>query len=463
MLSHPKKIRLPLSSLLALLFVVALLQGCDLLTGKPEPEGFSVERLQRITEHMDGRVAGGVMVGGQGMIARNGRIVYNETYGQSDREQGLPMKEDAIYRIYSMTKPITGVALMMLYEEGRFHLNDPVALYIPELADLKVALSTNSEEGTVADGTTNTGIDSGDESPGDESLMGKTREPLRQPTIRDLLRHTAGFTYGIFGDSEVDRLYREAKLFEAKDLEEFVAILGQLPLLYEPGSRWHYSISVDVQGRLVEVLSGMSFGEFLQQRIFGPLGMRDTSFILPAEKLDRLTQIYAPKDTRIGFDGVWQRSASRELEVADSRVTEGFLEGGAFESGGGGLLSTTDDYMRFCLMMLNGGQLDGVRLLSPKSVQLMTRNHTGSLPTSFGRPGVGFGLGFAVAMDTGEVGEVGSDGEYNWGGAAGTRFWIDPAENLVGIFMVQSIPHQTTLGAEFHTLTYQAITDSELD
>ncbi len=449
----------PALSLMLALLLATSVQARDLREGNPKREGMSVERLERIGAHMNKQVDSGVMVGGLGMIARNGKVVYQETYGMADREQQLPMKEDAIFRIYSMTKPITGVALMMLYEEGHFFLNDPVAKYIPELANLKLALSTaDVATGAVSDGTTSMG---GDE--GNEDAIGKTREPMRQPTIRDLLRHTAGFTYGIFGDTEVDKLYREAKLFQAKDLKEFITILGQQPLQYEPGSRWHYSVSVDVQGRLVEVISGMSFGEFLQERMFKPLGMHDTSFILPPEKRDRLTQIYAPKGTQVGFDGAWQRNRSQELEVADARVTQGYLEGGQFESGGGGLLSTASDYMRFSLMMLNGGELDGVRLLSPKSVELMTRSHTGHMATSFGRPGVAFGLGFAVVTDNGQVGEIGSDGEYNWGGAAGTRFWIDPAENLVGVFMVQSIPHQTTLGPEFHTLTYQAITESYVE
>lgn len=449
----------PFVSLCLLLILSVSATSQDLRSGNPSREGISAERLQRITDHMNARVDKGIMVGGQGVIARNGRVVYNKTYGMADREQARLMEEDAIYRIYSMTKPITAVALMMLYEEGHFFLNDPVAMYIPELGDLKVAVSTaDSQAGAVSDGTTSTGG-----GVGDENQTGLTRAPLRQPTIRDLLRHTAGFTYGIFGDTEVDKLYREAKLFEAKDLEEFVTILGTLPLQYEPGSRWHYSVSVDVQGRLVEAISGMSFGEFLRQRIFEPLEMHDTSFVLPAEKLDRLTQIYAPEGTKVGYDGAWQRSRSQKLEVADARVSEGYLERGKFESGGGGLLSTSNDYMRFSLMMLNGGELDGVRLLSPKSVQLMTRSHTGKLPTPFGRPGVAFGLGFAVVMDSGQVGEIGSDGEYNWGGAAGTRFWIDPDEDLVGLFMVQSIPHQTRLGPEFHTLTYQAITESEQD
>ncbi len=441
---------------LALLFVITpLATAKDLRSGKPGREGVSAERLARIDEHMERQVELGVMVGGQGMIARHGRVIYDSTWGMSDREAGQPMTADTIHRIYSMTKPITGVALMMLYEEGRFFLNDPVARYIPELADLRVAVSTaDSASGVVSDGTASIG--SGE---GDTSKLGQTREPARQPTIRDLMRHTGGFTYGIFGETEVDALYREANVLGQPTSKAFIEALGGMPLQYEPGSRWHYSVSVDIQGYLVEVLSGMSLGEFMQERIFEPLGMEDTSFTIAPDKLPRLAQLYSPVDTDASIDGVWRRSESLELEVADPRRSQRYIEGGGFESGGGGLLSTADDYMRFCLMLLNGGELNGVRLLSPKSVELMTTDHMGGTGGVFNRPGVGFGLNFAVMKDLGQYGELGSVGEYNWGGAAGTRFWVDPKEGLVGIFMVQSIPHQTRLGNEFKLLVYQALVE----
>ncbi len=444
-----------LISISLLLVPVTTASARDLKTGVPKREGMSLARLERIDTHMQEQLDAGIMVGGLGMVSRNGKIIYRQTYGLSNRETGQPMTEDAIFRIYSMTKPITGVALMMLYEEGRFFLNDPVAKYLPELANLQLAVSTaNGGPGMISDGVSSRSIGTGD-----ESKPGETRAPKRQPTIRDLMRHTAGFTYGIFGDTEVDKLYREAGLFDQTKLEDFVKVLGTLPLQYEPGTRWHYSVSVDVQGRLVEVLSAMSLGEFMQQRIFGPLEMRDTGFVIPAEKLDRLAQLYAPKGTRIKKGQAWQRSRSLELVLADPEISDGFINGGTFESGGGGLLSTAEDYMRFCLMMLNGGELNGARLLSPKTVELMTANHTGEMANDFGRKGVGFGLDFAVVLDVGATGEIGSVGEYNWGGAAGTRFWIDPKEDLVGVFMVQSIPHQTRLAAEFRQLTYQAIVD----
>jgi len=429
----------------------------DIGSARPERVGMSSERLARLSTHMHQAVEDGVMVGGLGVIARNGQVVYRETYGLADREAGKPMTDDAIFRIYSMSKPITSLAVMMLYEEGHFFLNDPVARYLPELANLEVAVSTADGGGTR---TTSDGTTSRAEGDPDASPPGQTRKPRRQPTIRDLLTHTAGFTYGAFGNTEVDQRYREAELLsDDLTLEEFTTRLGKIPLQYEPGTRWHYSVSVDVQGRLVEAVSGMRFGEFLEKRIFAPLGMVDTSFVVPDEKWPRVAQIYSPEGTPEGIDAFLAANDSTTLVVSSDSVNAGYRSGASFESGGGGLVSTADDYLRFAQMMLNGGELGGVRLLSPKSVELMTVNHLGELPMGFDSRGVGFGLGFAVALDQGDIGELGSVGEYNWGGAAGTRFWIDPEEQLIGIFMVQSIPHRTRLGSEFKNLTYQAIVE----
>ena len=456
-MSTPLRILKIYWSIVILVSAVPLAFGRELPTTQPSRVGMSSERLQRLTDHMNQAVAQGVMVGGLGMIARNGRIVYRETYGQSDREAAKPMAMDDIFRIYSMSKPMTSVAVMMLYEEGHFFLNDPVARYIPELANLVVATSTaDGETVAVSDGTTSSTV-----GVGDESKEGQTRKPSRQPTIRDLLSHTAGFSYGFFGNTEVDKQYRAAELMQAGDtLEQFVTQLGKIPLQYDPGTRWHYSVSVDIQGRLVEVVSGMRFGEFLQKRLFEPLDMVDTSFTVPQEKLDRLAQIYSPEGTEEGASAFLTPNTSSTLVVSPASVNDSFMAGATFESGGGGLVSTARDYMRFSQMMLNGGELDGVRILSPKTVELMTINHLGDMEMGFGRRGVGFGLGFAVALDQGRIGELGSVGEYNWGGAAGTRFWIDPEEQLIGIFMVQSIPHRTRLGSDFKNLTYQAIVET---
>ena len=461
---HPETSKIPrraarLSSLLVLLAGLLMLtnvQARDLREVKPAKEGFSSERLARIDTFMNQAVKDGVMVGGLGVIARNGNIVYSSTWGQRDREQALPMTDDTLFRIYSMTKPITGVALMMLYEEGKFLLNEPVAKYIPELANLTVAVST-------ADGQVqgrSDGTQSSTQGEGDASKVGLTRAPSRQPTIRDLMRHTAGFTYGVFGNTEVDQQYREAGLLrDHPNLQDFVAKLGKIPLQYDPGTRWHYSVSVDVQGRLVEVLSGMKFGEFLEQRLFAPLGMTDTSFTVPAAKQPRLAQLYSPKGTPGSVNAWLTPNTSSELEVANDYANQGFKPGATFESGGGGLVSSASDYLRFSQMMLNGGELDGVRILGSKTVELMSRNHLGDIPMGFGASGVGFGLDFGVLLDPGVAGEPGSEGEYNWGGAAGTKFWIDPKEQVIGLFMVQSLPHRTTLGSKFKSLTYQAIVD----
>ncbi|NKB97086.1 MAG: serine hydrolase [Pseudomonadales bacterium] len=438
----------------AVAMIALQVNAADLSEGSPDAHGFSEERLERIDDFMNEAVAEETMVGGLGMIARNGAVIYTSTWGERNRERQETMTTDTLFRIYSMTKPITSVAVMMLYEEGHFNLNDPVAKYIPELADLKLAVST-AESGIEAesDGTVSRTIGEGD-----SASQGQLREPQRQPTIRDLLAHTAGFSYGLFGNTEVDRLYRQAGIpYAHEGLQSFVAALGKLPLQYEPGSRWHYSVSVDVQGRLVEVVSGMRFSNFLRERLFTPLGMTDTFFRVPEDKRARLAQLYQPEGTAEGLMTYLQPTRSDRLEVAHASTSRTYQTDATFESGGGGLVSSASDYLRFAQMLLNGGELDGVRVLSPKTVALMSRNHvSGGID---GRPGVGFGLGFGVAMDVGASGEIGSDGEYNWGGAAGTRFWVDPEENLIGLFMVQSRPHRTTLAQRFKTLTYQALVE----
>ncbi|MDP6377781.1 MAG: serine hydrolase domain-containing protein [Pseudomonadales bacterium] len=454
-----RKVVIQLVGALLALSIVTLSQAAvarDLPRTKPEREGMSSQRLVRLTEHMGQAVDGGVMVGGQAMIARGGRVVYEQVWGQADREAAKPMTSDTIFRIYSMSKPITSVAVMMLYEEGRFFLNDPVARYLPAVANLEVAVSTaDGVTRAESDGTTSRTIGSGD-----AAWEGERRKAKRQPTVRDLLRHTAGMTYGYFGNTEVDRMYRSVDLMPSDTtLSDFITRLGELPLQYDPGTRWHYSVAVDVQGALVEAISGMRFGEFLERRLFGPLGMVDTSFIIADDKRHRLAQMYSPADAREDTSVFLAPSKSKQLKVAPPIVSKGYLPGATFEGGGGGLLSTAEDYLRFSQMLLNGGELDGVRILSPKTVELMTTDHMKGVGREFGRGGYGFGLGFAVMESPGESGEVGSAGEFNWGGAAGTRFWIDPQEQLIGIFMVQSIPHRTRLGSEFKVLTYQAITD----
>jgi len=411
-------------------------------TSSPERIGLSAERLARIDELMERYVDDGSMPGALGMIARRGRVGYFETWGMRDREAGKPMTPDTIFRIYSMSKPITTVAVMILFEEGHFMLRDPIGKFIPELADMEVM---REEKDPATGGTTVT-----------------TFETKRQITIQDLLRHTAGFTYGFFGDTRVDRLYREAEILGRDEtLAEMVPRLGELPLLYEPGTRWHYSVADDVLGRLVEVVSGMPFDEFLERHLFEPLGMVDTGFWVPPEKQDRFAMLYSPEDTEYDSEAFLRPAGDpKNVVPSDPDSSKRYLSRPVFLSGGGGMVSTASDYTRFCLMLLNDGELDGTRILSRKTVELITADHLGDISMPSQRPGYTFGLGFAVAEDLGRMGALGSEGEYNWGGAAGTRFWIDPKEHMVGVFMVQIIPHRgLRYGTEFKHLTYQAIDD----
>jgi CubicO group peptidase (beta-lactamase class C family) len=393
--------------------------------------GFDEGRLARIAEVMQRGIGDGSLPGAVTLIARHGQIVHFETHGLRDRERQVPMTKDTLFRIYSMTKPITSVAAMMLYEEGRFDLEDRLAEYLPEFANVQVAIDPDKHENAI-----------------------KTRKPARPITIRDLLRHTAGLTYGAFGDTSVDREYRKAGVLSpTKTNAEVVTQLATIPLQFDPGSRWHYSAATDVLGRLVEVISGQTLGEYFARRIFEPLGMKDTFFRVPPDKLSRLATMYSE------VDGALQPSPPSEIERYTSANTK-------FESGGGGLVSTASDYLRFCEMLRRGGELEGKRLLAPRTVALMSQNH---LTVESPIPGFGFGLGFAVTSEPGKLGVVTSKGTYSWGGAAGTSFWIDPALDLVGIYMVQIRPQQRPPDQRvarykhadrFRTLAYQALLDS---
>lgn len=405
-------------------------------TAAPEVVGLSSPRLATIRTVMQQHIADKKMAGAMGLIARRGKIAYQETYGMADIEQGKPMQFDTIHRIYSMTKPITSVAVMMLYEEGKFQLNDPVAKYLPEFAKMQVAVEEKDPQ---------TG----------QPVM-KTVPAKRPVTVRDLLRHTAGLTYGVFGDTLVDREYRKAGILSNPNLADFVTKLAAIPLQYEPGTRWHYSVSVDVLGRLVEVLSGKTFDQFLRERIFTPLEMNDTGFVVPANKVNRLARLYTP--TKEGSIKPSPICNSREECLAKfPDAVPSFTQQMGMLSGGGGLTSTAYDYLRFCQMLLNQGQYEGKRLLSRKTVQLMSSDNLGTIPGM--GPGMGFGLGFAVSKAPGEAGMMGSPGEFNWGGAAGTKFWIDPQEEMIGIFMIQIMPNTPDYGVEFRVLAYQAIAD----
>ena len=407
-----------------LLLAISLLAsavGAELPRAAPAEVGLSQERLDRITQALESSVDQGHIAGAIGVVARKGKIAYWQNVGMADREGERVMADDAIFRIFSMTKPIVSVALMILYEEGRFSLKDEVKQHIPELGGLKVWVA------------------------------GKEVTPDREMTVQDLMRHTSGMTYGLFGDSRVDEMYNDAEVLSGnKTVAEFVEKLSKLPLKHQPGTRWDYSVSVDVQGRLIEVLSGMDLATYMSERVFKPLDMRDTAFRMTEEKSDRFAQVYKKTKDEQG------------IEPANDGRTNRYYEETQWYSGGGGLVSTTRDYLRFCQMLLNGGILEGTRILSRKTVELMTIDHTGSISSasSILAAGYGFGLNFAVHVDPAKSGLNGSVGEYNWGGLAGTSFWIDPAEELIGIYMIQMMPPRYANGAgQFKRLVYQSIAD----
>jgi len=386
----------------------------------PEEVGFSSERLQRIDDVLQGYADDGRMAGAVGMVLRHGKLVYVDAWGMRDIAAGDAMEEDDIFRIYSMTKPITSVAVMMLYEEGRFFLDDPVGRYIPELAGLPVAILS---EATSAD----------------DIPTERARRPM---SIRDLLRHTSGLTYGNFSSTPVDLLYRRSNPAGQPTLADMVVELGKMPLVYQPGTRWHYSLSTDVLARFVEVVSGQRFDVFLRERIFEPLGMDDTGFYVEPSERDRFAQIYG-------------HTADRTLEAGS---TGGYTPSVTRFSGGGGLVSTAADYARFAQMLLNGGELDGARILGPKTIELMTMDHLGDDGAEFLAPGWGFGLGFTVKNQPGLDGMSDSVGSYYWFGVAGTSFWVDPEEDLIGIFMIQIRPNRdVNFREQFKRLVYQAI------
>jgi CubicO group peptidase (beta-lactamase class C family) len=392
----------------------------DLAEVPAEDVGLSTARLGRLSHAMQGLVDEGKLAGIVTLVSRHGKVPHFETFGHQDTASSTPMARDTIFRIYSMSKPITGVALMTLYEEGKFRLSDSLSKYIPEFADLMVA----SESGT------------------DRPAVEKPNHPI---TIRELMTHTAGFTYGLFSRSPVDKLYRDAGVLDPDSaLRDMILKLAKIPLLYQPGTRWHYSVAVDIQGYLVEVLSGRPFDVFLKERIFDPLGMKDTGFHVPGDKADRFAQLYIYDD-----DGA--------LAVAEGE--NGYLKPTTFFSGGGGLVSTAMDYMRFCQMLLNGGELDGVRILAPLTVERMHQNH---LPRDMGErvpgSGKGFGLDFSVVLDSIQADTSRRKGAYDWSGAAGTWFWIDPVEDLVFVGMIQQFGEgRPDMRSLTERLTYQAI------
>jgi CubicO group peptidase (beta-lactamase class C family) len=413
---------------------------------KPEAVGLSSSRLATLDRVMAQRyVEGGSLPGLLTQVYRKGELVHTGVAGQMDVARGKSMREDAIFRIYSMTKPITSVALMMLVEEGLIGLDDAVHTHIPAWKNLGVyasGVATLLPDQPPAFMTT----------------------PVERPMkVVDLVTHTSGLTYGFLMRTSVDAAYRKARIGDfqtAGGLDTMIEQLAGLPLEFSPGTAWNYSLSIDVMGYLVQKLSGMSFGEFLRTRLFEPLGMHDTAFHCPSEKLDRLTSCYQP-----GREG--------GLIVQDDSQKSSYATPPALESGGGGLLSTAHDYMRFCRMMLHGGALDGVQILSPKTVALFSLNHleggrelaamapAGAFSES-GYNGVGFSIGCGVNIDVARTRLPGTPGEYFWGGAASTAFWIDPKEDLAVVFMTQVLGSDArlTLRRDLRTLVYSAMTES---
>lgn len=403
----------------------------------PGAVGLDPTRLSRVSSAVQKHVADDKLAGAVTLVARLGKLVHLESAGLLSRESGLPMPTDAIFRIYSMTKPITCVALMTLYEQGKCLLHDPVAKFIPAFADLKVY----SDEGLV--------------------------ELARPVTVRDLLTHTSGLTYHFTEYGPVEQMYRDKPPKPDASLREFVEHLLQFPLAFQPGAMYRYSFSHDLILYLVEVLSGRPADAYLRDTVFEPLGMGDTAYYVPEENLDRLAAMYGVGDILLP-----DKTASRLWIDAEAGVCDLICGPDDLETrphsvcrGGHGLVSTAMDYYRFCQMMLNGGELDGARVLGPKSVELMTANHLPPdlLPYEIAEeysPGMGYGLGFGVILDLGQLGTLGSEGAFSWGGAATTSFWIDPREQLIGIQMAQFQPSGFHLiNEDFKVAVYQAIVE----
>ncbi len=417
---------------LVFVFVIAGLRlpAQSLPRVSPEQVGLSPERLNRIRPAMERDIAEGEMAGAVGLIARHGKIAYLETYGMADREANKPMTAAAIFRLFSMTKAVVGVSVMTLYEEGRFSLHDPVCKFIPDFTNMKVA------------------VDRTDPATGQRTYY--TVPAQHDITILDLMRHTSGLNYAGPKNEKGQSVYKALGLGGPMQfpLSEFIHRLASAPLVHQPGTVWDYSYSIDVLARLVEVVSGVPIDQYFSDHIFKPLHMVDTAYYVPEEKWNRLAVLYEP---------VPGGTPKRLVGPAQ----DSYKQKPVLMMGGSGLVSTTADYARFVQMLLNGGQLDGVRILSPKTVDLMSSNVLGDLPSVNnvnGRVGYGFGLTFAVNLGIDKTGAIGSKGEYNWGGAAGTAFWIDPKEDMIGVFMVQVMP-QRLVKDQFKQLAYQAILD----
>jgi CubicO group peptidase (beta-lactamase class C family) len=400
----------------------------------PESVGFSADRLKRLDAAMQGFVDSGRVAGMTTYLARHGKVVAVHAYGRKSLD-GAPMTRDAIFRIYSMSKPITSVAMMVLFEEGKWRLDDPISKYLPEFAHMKVVAGTD---------------------PRGQPIIEDAKRP---PTMRELMSHTAGFGYGQMDGREANRLFRERRVLQADSLQAMTETVAGIPLLSQPGTAWSYSIGMDLEGRIIEKLSGQPLSQFFQERIFTPLKMKDTAFTVPADKLDRLTGLY-------GSDPTTGKLSSMSGMMED--LVHDYSKPPRTESGGGGLVSTAGDYARFAQMLANGGVLDGARILSPGSVKLMGTNAIShpafAIPNGNGirfGEAVGYGLGVMVVNDPAAIGSLEGKGTMSWDGAASTWFWVDPANDVVFVGMIQVMggPVRLDLEALSRTLTYQALVD----
>lgn len=405
----------------------------DMTEVSPESEGFSSQRLERLHDFFQQTVDKKQVAGVVSILARHGKVVDYRAYGVKDLASGAPMTRDTIFRDYSMTKPVTGVAMMILFEEGKWRPADPIAKFIPEFAHLKV-FNGYDAQGTMI-------------------LV----DPVHAPTMAELMTHTAGFTYGLFGDTAVDKMYRDANLLHTQNLQEMIDKLSKIPLLYQPGTQWNYSVSMDIQGYIVEKLTGQTLPDFMRKQIFEPLDMKDAGFYVPAGKRSRFATLY--------FD---DGHANLQADTSHGPGVTDFASPPTEPSGGGGLVSTAEDYFHFAQMLANDGELDGVRILAPSTVKLMTANHLSPALLAGGfhigmqtmRPGFGYGYDCAVNYDPQIADLPDGKGTFHWDGLAGTWFWVDPANDVVFIGMIQRI-HGSEPNLEYvtHDLVYQALVD----
>jgi CubicO group peptidase (beta-lactamase class C family) len=390
----------------------------DMTVVKPETVGFSAERLENFHALMQGTVDRKELPGAVTILARHGKVIDYRVYGVKDLESGAKLEKDSIFRDFSMTKPVTAVAMMILYEQGKWLPSDPIAKFIPEFEHLKVFKDVDAAGNMVVE------------------------EPKHAPTMGELMTHTAGFTYGFFGNTAVDKEYAKQNVMGSKSLQEFIDKLAKIPLMYQPGTKWSYSASMDVQGYIIEKLSGKSLPEFYAEHIFKPLGMKDAGFFVPADQRSRFVTLY-------------QGSEKEPLKAV--RFGGDYEAAPGMASGGGGMVSTAEDYYRFASMLANGGELNGVRIISPESVALMSANHLAPhlLTGEFGigihtmRAGFGYGYNCAVVFDPAMAGLSDGKGEFFWDGAAGTWFWVDPTNDVVFVGMIQRMLGPSSPNVEY--------------